>query len=451
MHVDAIVMEAFELVRECQDAPRESPGATEPPAVIFCGDLNSDLNDGMPGTIELLRSGRLPATHWDWAAGSHFSFGNGRGEQAVPPDDPPSDNAVRADAEDVAAQAAKSLTDVAVTGADLQLPSRFTSTHPLDLDAVSNYVPGYQGLLDYIWCEVGAVQPVSAFPLPTPAQLRTFVPDGVNPSDHLPVVAEVEVMAMDAGAAGVPAQLARGSSAGATAAASGMAPGGSGEGVERVHAADDGSVATAVGALQAGGVIAMPTDTLYGLAALGRHDEGIERIYDMKGRAAGVPLAVCVGAVDEVAACGHCEELPDGLLSALLPGPVTVVVTRRGDAPLSERLNPGLTGVAVRVPDCGFIRDVVCGVGAPVVLTSANRSGQKSTVEAEEFRELWEAIDAVFDGGRIEGSREGSTIVDLQQAKGGMYQILRDGSARAATEAVLRRFGLQIEKVRVGV
>ena len=155
-----------------------------------------------------------------------------------------------------------------------------------------------------------------------------------------------------------------------------------------------------------------------------------------------MPLAVCVASVGHVELCGSCEKLPEGLLHALLPGPVTVVLTRRPDAPLSCCLNPGITGVAIRVPDQGFIQQVVGKVGAPVVLTSANRSGDPSTTVAEQFSGLWDRIDAVFDGGEILSDGRGSTIVDLQRSGEGVFRVLRDGSAMEATVSALQRFGL---------
>ena len=125
-----------------------------------------------------------------------------------------------------------------------------------------------------------------------------------------------------------------------------------------------------------------------------------------------MPLAVSVASVDKVEMCGSCQNLPEGLLHALLPGPVTVVLARRPDAPLSRFLNPGLTGVAIRVPAHGFIQRVVSEVGSPVVLTSANKSGEASTTAVEQFSGLCNQIDRVFDGGEIRSDGRGSTIMD---------------------------------------
>jgi tRNA threonylcarbamoyl adenosine modification protein (Sua5/YciO/YrdC/YwlC family) len=156
-----------------------------------------------------------------------------------------------------------------------------------------------------------------------------------------------------------------------------------------------------------------------------------------------VPLSICVGHVDQVAHCGSCQNLPEGLLHALLPGPVTLVLSRLPDAPLSRFLNPGLTGVAIRVPENEFVRDVLAGFTTPLVLTSANKSGEPSATRIEQFSELWDRVDWVFDGGEIACDNKGSTIVDLQRCVDGTYKILRDGCALEATTEILASFGLR--------
>ena len=98
----------------------------------------------------------------------------------------------------------------------------------------------------------------------------------------------------------------------------------------------------AVSALQRGQVIAVPTDTLYGLAADASSTTGVQRIYSIKHRQAYAPLAVCVADVADVHRYCCTEHLPEQLLQQLLPGPVTLILKRRVDAPLSAELNPGL-------------------------------------------------------------------------------------------------------------
>lgn len=130
----------------------------------------------------------------------------------------------------------------------------------------------------------------------------------------------------------------------------------------------------------------------------------------------------------------------DALLRDLLPGPVTVVFERTEE--LNPELNPHTRLVGVRVPDHPFIRRLVdlCGEDGALALTSANRSGQSSTVAVEEFREMWGELGLVCDGGRIGSELAGSTVVDLSQA--GRYRIIREGSAGPQTRDTLHRHGL---------
>jgi len=98
----------------------------------------------------------------------------------------------------------------------------------------------------------------------------------------------------------------------------------------------------AVSALSEGKVIAVPTDTLYGLAADANSSTGIQRIYSIKHRQAYAPLAICIADVSDLHRYCHAEHLPEQLLQQLLPGPVTLILQRRQEAPLCAELNPGL-------------------------------------------------------------------------------------------------------------
>lgn len=110
-------------------------------------------------------------------------------------------------------------------------------------------------------------------------------------------------------------------------------------------------VAEAAGLLKAGKVIALPTDTIYGLAAMAQSAPGVRHIYEIKGRDFNKPVAICVADAADVAKYGRVD-VPEGLLSKLLPGPVTVAFDRRDH--LNKTLNPGAKLVGVRVPDCPF-------------------------------------------------------------------------------------------------
>jgi tRNA threonylcarbamoyl adenosine modification protein (Sua5/YciO/YrdC/YwlC family) len=199
-------------------------------------------------------------------------------------------------------------------------------------------------------------------------------------------------------------------------------------------------VATAAAALRRSEVVAVPTDTLYGFACDARSGKAIQKIYNIKGRSATKPLAICVGNVEDVELYGTVTDLPKGLLGALFPGPVTLILPRGDSSLLDKSLNPGLGSIGVRIPDDHFIRSLCTTFGGALALTSANLSNQPSTVSVEEFRHLWAHCSVVFDAGLLPPGRAGSTIVDLTEP--GTYRIVRDGSALQETKDVLRNFGL---------
>ena len=205
--------------------------------------------------------------------------------------------------------------------------------------------------------------------------------------------------------------------------------------------------------LAAGGLVAIPTETVYGLAADACSASAVRRTYAIKGRAAAVPLAVAVGEVADVAGVGVVAGLPPGLLGALLPGPVTLVLARSPAARLAPDLNPGVATIGVRVPASPFVRAVATAHGGPLALTSANVSGAPSSVAPGEFRALWRRCAAVFDGGTLGDDRAGSTVVDLSEAGVGggggggrsppTYRILRAGAGVEGVREVLASFGLR--------
>ncbi|CAH8621665.1 unnamed protein product [Heterobilharzia americana] len=203
---------------------------------------------------------------------------------------------------------------------------------------------------------------------------------------------------------------------------------------------------TIVQMLTHGGVIALPTDTIYGLACSVHNTEAIERIFRIKGRCENKPMAICLDQVSNIPYWCDTKSIPSGLLSDLLPGPVTVLLPRFMDKlqdPLNPRLNPGEKRVGIRIPDSGFIRKLISALhvqspivngGHPLVLTSANSSGQSSALQIEEFSELWSLVDLIING---DYNRAGSTIVDLCNCDKSVYSIVRDGSALDATVAIL--------------
>ncbi|XP_060169567.1 uncharacterized protein LOC132600425 isoform X2 [Lycium barbarum] len=196
----------------------------------------------------------------------------------------------------------------------------------------------------------------------------------------------------------------------------------------------------AIEAIKARKVIAVPTDTLYGFACDACSAEAVNRIYEIKGRKHTSPLAICVGDVHDIQRYAVTDHLPHSLLDCLLPGPVTVVLRRGESSILEKSLNPGLESIGVRVPDCNFIRVIARGSRSALALTSANLSGQSSSIDVKDFENLWEHCAYVYDGGILPAGRAGSTVVDL--TKLGKYKILRPGSAKEETVAILERHSL---------
>jgi tRNA threonylcarbamoyl adenosine modification protein (Sua5/YciO/YrdC/YwlC family) len=185
-------------------------------------------------------------------------------------------------------------------------------------------------------------------------------------------------------------------------------------------------------------VIAIPTDTIYGVAARAQSKAAIAKIYAIKGRDEHKPVAICVPNLAQVSDYGTCT-LDSATLAKLLPGAVTVVFDRTPK--LNPDLNPHTTLVGIRVPDHELTKMIVEELGEPLALTSANRSGDPSCVSASEFAALWPQLGAVVDGGIIEGSRAGSTVVDLSQGGKKVYSIVRDGSALDLVETALKEAG----------
>nr|XP_022291084.1 yrdC domain-containing protein, mitochondrial-like [Crassostrea virginica] len=205
-------------------------------------------------------------------------------------------------------------------------------------------------------------------------------------------------------------------------------------------------VAMATDSLQSGKVIAVPTDTIYGIAALVQNSEAVDRMYNIKNRDYSKPVAISVAEIKDIYRWGKVT-VSSELLSELLPGPVTVVFERIED--LNPELNPGTALVGIRIPDHKFVREISRSCQGPIALTSANVSSTQSTLNIQEFKDLWPQLDLVFDGGELGDtfhSRAGSTVVDLSVQ--GTYKIIREGSAIKSTLSALHSHHLQDREKR---
>jgi len=170
--------------------------------------------------------------------------------------------------------------------------------------------------------------------------------------------------------------------------------------------------AEAIEVLLAGGIVAIPTDTVYGISVALETPNGIERLFHVKQRPPDRAIALLLADADQAAAVADVSAAARALATALWPGPLTLVLPARRDAPLPAVLRAGGATVGVRLPDHPAPRALAAAVG-PLPTTSANLSGRPDSVDAGTvINELGDRIDLVLDGGRTSGARP-STVVDL--------------------------------------
>lgn len=202
--------------------------------------------------------------------------------------------------------------------------------------------------------------------------------------------------------------------------------------------------AEAVRVLAAGGLVAIPTDTVYGIAVALGTPGGIERLFAAKSRPPDKAIALLLADAGQAAEIGEMTEAASALAQAFWPGGLTLVVPRRTDRPLPATLTggelaPGATAphgaaptVGLRVPAHDAPRALARALG-PLPTTSANRSGEPEARDADEIeRLLGNAIDLILDGGPATGGTA-STVVDCT---GPAPQMRREGAV--AVEALSR-------------
>ncbi|MFC9617722.1 L-threonylcarbamoyladenylate synthase [Streptomyces sp. NPDC056938] len=190
----------------------------------------------------------------------------------------------------------------------------------------------------------------------------------------------------------------------------------------------------AAGVLRVGGLVALPTETVYGLGANAEDPASVARIFQVKGRPPSHPLIVHIGGAEQLDDwVEDVSETARLLAERFWPGPLTLVLRRGHRVPLEA--TGGLDTVAVRVPDHPVALALLSAFGGGVTAPSANRFGSVSPTTADHVRaELGDAVDFVLDGGACEVGVE-STIVDVT---GDAPSILRPGGVtREDLEAVL--------------
>src|SRR4029077_17219823 len=180
--------------------------------------------------------------------------------------------------------------------------------------------------------------------------------------------------------------------------------------VTRVSRADAAAIGDAVRCLEAGGLVAFPPETVYGLGADATDARAVARLYEAKGRPAFNPLIAHVADVASARRAGEFTPLAERLAAKFWPGPLTLVVA--ASALVCDLARSGLATVALRVPAHAVAQKLLSLFGKPVAAPSANRAGHVSPTRAEHATaDLSGRIDAVLDGGPTPLGLE-STIVD---------------------------------------
>jgi L-threonylcarbamoyladenylate synthase len=194
-------------------------------------------------------------------------------------------------------------------------------------------------------------------------------------------------------------------------------------------AADAAGIDRAAAILREGGLVAVPTETVYGLAARADCEAAVAAIYRAKGRPEFNPLIVHVGSLAMARDVAHFDAAAEALAERFWPGPLTLVLPSKPGSPVVPAVTAGLPTLAVRMPDHPAMQSLLSELGLPLAAPSANRSGAVSPTTADHvLASLSNRIDAVVDAGPSLQGLE-STIVALRGDRG--WQMLRPGPISA--------------------
>ncbi len=202
----------------------------------------------------------------------------------------------------------------------------------------------------------------------------------------------------------------------------------------RILHADAASAAEAARVLAVGGLVAFPTETVYGLGADAANGRAVAHLYAAKGRPAFNPLIAHVVDLNAARKLARFDANALRLAEAFWPGPLTLVLAKTSDCRVAELATAGLDSIAVRAPDHAVAHAILAAFGGPVVAPSANRSGHVSPTTAEHVQaDLAGRIDLIIDGGPTPVGVESTIIGCLDEPV-----LLRPGGLpRAAIERVL--------------
>ena len=211
----------------------------------------------------------------------------------------------------------------------------------------------------------------------------------------------------------------------------------------RLLKAVDASVEEAARCLAAGGLVAFPTETVYGLGADATNGQAVARLYAAKGRPAFNPLIAHVADTTAARALARLGADAERLAAAFWPGPLTLVLPKAAGCPVAELATAGLDSIAVRVPRHAVAQDILRALGKPIVAPSANRSGHVSpTTAAHVLADLRGRIDLIVDDGPTQVGVESTIVACLDDPR-----LLRPGGV--PSEAIERTLGRPLARSAV--
>ena len=195
-----------------------------------------------------------------------------------------------------------------------------------------------------------------------------------------------------------------------------------------IVSADNAGIERTARVIAEGGLVAFPTETVYGLGANARDDHAVAQIFEAKNRPRFNPLIVHVPTMGDARRLAQFDDRAEEIANAFWPGPLSIVLQRRADAGLSFLVSAGLNTIALRIPDNELAKKLLTEAQCPIAAPSANRSGEVSPTTAEHVAQsLPEPGDKgpslILDGGPCGVGLE-STVIDLSEP---MPSLLRPG------------------------
>ena len=182
-------------------------------------------------------------------------------------------------------------------------------------------------------------------------------------------------------------------------------------------------IAQAISIINSGGVVAFPTETVYGLGADATNESACRKIYELKSRPNNNPIIVHVASIEDAREIGEFNEIAEIIAAEFWPGPITIVVPCRPESKICSTVLAGLKAVAIRIPSNPIALELIRKTNKPIAAPSANISNYVSPTEAAHVKDAFGDAVYVLDGGKSVYGLE-STIIDVTGEK---PRILRYG------------------------